>query len=209
MISSGVSRASRVKSPATESNSRKRASAASWADPTPPAGCAAQAVGRPRRSRHASEFHAAQHLSPGPVRRGAVTPPAHAPQHARAAVGSATRHFREHRGLADTWLAGDQEQLTCARQHLVEGGLGDTKHRLTTDEPTAAFHDGHCGVLQARSSSTRFNGASTGTRRTRVKPAARATSRKRASPAWVPNGSGAPGACWDRAFGVHTSVEIE
>ena len=124
-------------------------------------------------------------------------------------MGSATRHFREHRGLADTRLAGDEEQLTCARQHLVEGGLGDTKNRLTTDEPTAAFHDGHCCVLQARSSSTRFNGASTGTRRTRVKPAARATSRKRASPAWVPNGSGAPGACWDRAFGVHTSVEIE
>ena len=125
------------------------------------------------------------------------------------AMGSAPRHFREHRGLTDARLAGDQEQLTCARQHLVEGGLGDTKNRLTTDKPTAAFHDGHCCVLQARSSSTRFNGTSTGTRRTRVKPAARATSRNRASPAWVPNGLGAPAACWDRAFGVHTSVEIE
>ena len=120
MISSGVSRASRVKSPATASNSRNRASAASWADPTPPAGWPGQqAAGLAVAGM--VQFHAAQHLRPGPVRRGAVTPPAHAAQHARAAVGSATRHFREHRGLADAWLAGDKEQLTCARQHLGRG----------------------------------------------------------------------------------------
>ena len=59
---------------------------------------------------------------------------------------------------------------------------------------------------QGRSSSTRFIGAGTASRRTVPNPASAASARSAASPACAPSGSEDVAVRWDTAFGVQARV---